>query len=315
MMAAQAGAARVVGCEVNPAIAMIGNDIVKRNHFDDKVTLINKDCRSMKPPDDLHERADLAVFELFDCSLIGEGVLHFLAYAREHLLKDNARYVPMAAKIRAVVVEYRLDRVLDIDVNLLNPYRFSPSFINVDAKQLHYRALTEPFDIFSFDFSTAMPTPEEMQLSIPAIAAGTAGAVLFWFDLRLDATLWLSNAPNTLEQLHWKQGLQFLPEVQVNSTLELPLIAKHNGSALTFQWKPDALPKEALSKLPRFDPRGLAAVNELTQQTRSLLQHCTQNPNEYSKVVELAKRFAIDPAAHELDPIIAQRFAATFFGT
>ncbi|MBC7984229.1 MAG: hypothetical protein H7Y02_10290, partial [Candidatus Obscuribacterales bacterium] len=75
-----------------------------------------------------------------------------------------------------------------------------------------------------------------------------------------------------------------------------------------------ALPKEAFSKLPRFDPRWLAATNELEQQTRGLLQHCMQNANEYTKVAELAKRFAIDPAAHDLDQIIAQRFAATFFG-
>jgi hypothetical protein len=37
------------------------------------------------------------------------------------------------------------------------------------------------------------------------------------------------------------------------------------------------------------------------------------NPGEYIKVAELAKRFAIDPGAHDIDPKIAQRFAATFF--
>jgi hypothetical protein len=304
----------VVGCEITPAIHKIGGDIVKINNLDSKVTLINKDCRKMTVPEDLPERADLAVFELFDCSLIGEGALHFLAYAREHLLKENARYLPMAAKIRAMVIEYRLDRVWDIDVNLLNPYRFSPAFINVDANKLNYRKLTEPFDLFSFDFSKASPAPEEKELLLPAIAEGTVGAVLFWFDLQLDDTHWISNDPNQKAQLHWKQGLQFLPEVQVNAAMSLPIVAKHNGSGLTFQWKQDALPKEALSKLPRFDPRWLAATNELDQQTRGLLQHCMQNAGEYTKVAELAKRLAINPAQYDLDPIISQRFAATFFG-
>jgi len=41
---------------------------------------------------------------------------------------------------------------------------------------------------------------------------------------------------------------------------------------------------------------------------------CAQNPEEYAKVAEIAKRFAIDPAAHDLDPVIAQRFAAMFLG-
>jgi protein arginine N-methyltransferase 7 len=313
MMAAQAGADRVVGCETQPAIANIAGQIIKLNGLDDTVTIRNRDCRSMKVPDDLAERADLAVFELFDCSMIGEGILHFLAYAREHLLKANARYLPMAGKIRALVIEYRLDHIWGIDVNLLNPYRFSPSFINVDSAKLNYRALTESLDIFSFDFSKATPTAEERELLIPAMSTGVAGAVLFWFDLQLDETSWLSNDPNAGGQFHWKQALQFLPEVQVETDMRLPLIAQHDGSGLTFRWKQEALPKEAISRLPRFDPRWLAVTKELDQQTRDLLQHCMQNPSEYSKVAELSKRFAIDPAAQDLDPIIAQRFAATFF--
>jgi len=314
MLAVQAGAARVVGCEVNPGIFRIGNEILTVNGMADKATLVNKDCRAMKVPDDLIERADLAVFELFDCSLIGEGVLHFLAYAREHLLKENARYLPMSATLRAMVIEYRVDRIWDIDVNLLNPYRFSPTFINVDSTKMRYRALTEPFDLFAFDFSTATPTADEKELLLPVVDAGIAGAVLFWFDLQLDETHRLSNDPHSAAPLHWKQGLQFLPEASVTTAMQLPLVTKHDGSGLKFHWKPDALPKESLSVLPRFDPRSFAAANELEQQTRGLLQHCMQNADEYKKVAEVAKRFAIDPAAHNLDPIIAQRFAATFFG-
>ena len=105
-----------------------------------------------------------------------------------------------------------------------------------------------------------------------------------------------------------------LPEVRVSAGMELPVIARHNGSVLKFQWKQDALPTEAFSKLPLFDPRWLAATHELEHQTRGLLQHCMQNPDEYSRVADLAKRFAVDPAAYDLDPAVAQRFAAAFLG-
>jgi protein arginine N-methyltransferase 7 len=315
MMAARNTAVHVYGCEVNPAISRIASQIVKLNGFENRIKLINKDCRRMTVPDDLPLRADLAVFELFDCSLIGEGVLHFLAYARQHLLKENARYLPMAAKIRGMIVEYRLNRVLDIDVNILNPYRFSQSFINVDASRLTYRALTEPFDVFAFDFSSATPAPQTKDISVPCTADGTAGAVLFWFDLQLDESLWLSNSPAADSPLHWKQALQFLPEVRITRDLPLPISVKHDGSSTTFSWKLDGLPKEAFSTLPRFDPHSLQRISELQIQTRSILQHCMSNPGEYAKVAELAKRFAIDPAAYELDPRIAQRFAATFFGS
>lgn len=314
MMAAQAGAAQVFGCEISPSISKLGQDIINQNGFDNKITFVNKDCRKMATPEDLPNRADLAVFELFDCSLIGEGVLHFVAYAREHLLKENARFLPIGGKIRATIIEYRLDRILDVDVNLLNPYRFSPAFINVDAKTLNYRALTESFDVFEFDFSNAAPIPEEKELIVPAITDGIAGAVLFWFDLQLEESIWLSNDPQSAP-LHWNQGLQFLTEALVNSDSQLPIVVKHDGSGLSFGWKQDAIPKENFSTLPRFDPVWWRQAKELEYQTRELLQHCMQNANEYKKVSELATRFAIDPASHDLDPIMAKRFAATFFGS
>jgi hypothetical protein len=314
MMAAQANASRVIGCEVNEAIAKAGRDIVQTHGMADRIALLDKDCRDLKVGEDGFERADLAVFELFDCSLIGEGVLHLLAYAREHLLKKDARLLPMAAKVHAMLVEHRLDRVWDVDANLLNPYRFSPAFINVDAAKLGYRALSAPIEVFSFDFATARPVTEEKQLEIPLMAPGIVGAVLFWFDLQLDETTHISNAPGADNALHWKQGLQFLPELQLGPDRNVPVIARHDGSGLRFHWKQDAVPADALVKLPRFDPRAHAAAMELEQQTRSLLQHCGQAPDEHAKVVDLANRFAVDPGAHQLDPTIARRFAATFYG-
>lgn len=312
MMAAVSGAEHVFGCEAHPAVHAAGEEIVKLNGFERKITLLNKDCRALQVPEDLPRRPDLAVFELFDCSLIGEGILHFLAYARERLLAQNARYLPAGAVVRAMVIEHRLDRIWNIDANLLNPYRFTPSFINVDARALSYRPLTEPIDLFRFDFSTASPTPDARELLVPATASGVAGAVLFWFDLQLDETTWISNDPAAATSLHWKQGLQFMPEVRVDLASTLPLLAQHDGSGLRFQWRNEALPKDALSALPRFDPRWLAATRELEQRTRSLLQHCAQNPQEHAKTAQIAQRFAIKPAAHGLDPLIAQRFAAMF---
>lgn len=312
MFAAKAGVKHVIGCEQHPAIAGIGRDVVAANGCAGRVALLARECRTLTVPEDLPERADLALFELFDCSLIGEGVLHYIAHAREHLLTADARYMPIGAKLRAMAVEYRIARILDVDANLLNPYRASPNFVNVDARLLDYRPLSESFDLFDFDFATAGPAPQETAIDIPALADGTVGAILFWFDLRLDADTVLSNAPDG-DALHWKQGLQFLPEAVVAEGQTLPLIAHHNGSGLRLQWRHGELPAEAFSRMPRFDPRWLAASTELEQQTRDLLQHCAQNPDEFAKVAQIAQRMAVDPARYDLDPIIAQRFMSMFF--
>jgi hypothetical protein len=301
----------VIGCERLPAIAAVGRDTLRANGHDRHVALIAKDWRSLQIPDDLPERADLAVFELFDCSLIGEGILHALAHARAHLLGADARYVPAGARLRAMIVEYRLDRPLGIDANLLNPYLASPEFANVDARTLDYRPLTEAFDLFEFDFATAGPEPGEAHVDPIAIADGIAGAMLFWFDLRLDGDIGLSNAPGG-DPTHWKQGLQFLPEARVEAGLTLPLHVRHNGSALQMRWRQDGLPAERFSRLPRLDPQWLKASQDLEQQTQQLLQHCARNPDEYRKVAAIAQRMAVDPARFDLDPAIAERFMQLF---
>jgi protein arginine N-methyltransferase 7 len=317
LMAADAGASMVFGCEVDPSLARLAGEVVARNGAAERVRIIAKDSRRISIPEDMATRADLAVFELFDCSLIGEGVLHFLAHAREHLLAPNALLVPMAGRVRGMVVEYRLDRIRDVDVNILNPYRFSAEFINVDADALNCRPLSEPFDVFSFDFADAAPTPETREIDAVVTAAGTAGALLFWFDLQLAPERWLSNAPAFVQgaggRLHWKQALQFLPEVSIETGSALPLTARHNGSAMAFRWRQDALPAEVFSKLPRFDPRVFQQASELQEQTANLFRHCMSDPAEYRRVAELAQRFAVDPASYGLDPRIAQRFVARFF--
>lgn len=312
--AAHAGAGQVIGCETHPGVLQAGREIVVQAGLAERITILGKDCRKLTLAGDLPRRADLALFDLFDCSLIGDGILHFLAHARTNLLAANARYLPAGARIRAMLIEYRLEQVWDIDASLLNAYRCSPTATSVDAATLPYRALSAPFDVFDFDFATAGPAPQELALEPLATASGMAGAVLFWFELRLDQHRVLSNDPRSDNTLHWKQGLKVLPEVRVGAGDVLPLLARHDGSGLDFGWQLDRLAQDAVSKAPRCDPRWLAASGELEQQTRSLMQHCSQSPDEYVKVADIAKRFAVDPGTHGLDPAIAQRFAAMFIG-
>lgn len=313
-LAARAGAAGVVGCERHPGLLEAGRAILEHNGLADKVTLLDKDCRGLNVPEDLPRRADLAIVECFDASLIGDGLLHFLAHARTHLTAQGARLLPASARIRGMLVEYRIDRVWDIDASLLNPYRASPGFVRVDASTLAYRALSEPFDVFAFDFATAGPEPQQRELRLRSTAPGMAGAVLFWFDLQLEPSgAWASNAPGAPAPLDWQQALQCLPEVRIGSGEDIALAARHDGSQLVFGWLPETLDKEAMSKVPRLDPRWLAASHQLEQQTQGLLQHCARHPEEYARVAGIAQRFAVDPAAHGLDPVIAQRFASMFF--
>lgn len=312
MMAADAGARQVIGCEIEPAIHAAGQAVLERNGYGERVRLINKDCRQLQLQDDVPARADLVLFEMFDCGLIGEGILHFLTHVREHLAQPKARYLPRSARVRACVVEQRLERVAHVDVSLLNAFCYTPSYLNVDARQLHYRALSEPFDVFTFDFAEAGPQPQQTKLDLRANMAGIAGAVLFWFDLQLDEKQWLSNAPGVEPAYHWGQALQYLPEVQVEDGMPLPLMARHQGSGISFAWHELELPQRAFSRIPRADPATFTQSMELESQTGQILQFSRSRPQEYARVADLALRIAVDPARHRIDPRVAQRFASMF---
>lgn len=312
MMAADAGAHEVIGCELERVIYTAGREVLERNGYSERVRLINKDCRQLKLQEDLAARADLVLFEMFDCGLIGEGILHFLAYVREHLAHGKTRYLPKAARVRACVVEYRLERAAQVDVNLLNAFCFTPSYLNVDARHLSYRALSEPIDVFTFDFAQAGPQPQQIKLDLSAHANGVAGAVLFWFDLQLDESHWLSNAPGAEPTYHWGQALQYLMEVEVERGMPLPLMARHQGSGISFGWHEPELPQRAFSRIPRVDPTTWAQATELESQTGQILQFSRSRPSEYARVADLAFRIAVDPARHRVDPRVAQRFASMF---
>lgn len=304
----QAGAAEVVATGHVPALARVGAEMISLNDVDDSVRLIARDMRRLSIPEDMPSRANMAVFDQFDCSLIGEGILHYLAHARTHLLEDGARILPATAVLRGRLIEYRFDRLLGLDASLLNPFLYSPGFVNVDADRIPWSPLSEPFEVFRFDFQTATPDPQRIRFDLDVRTQGVASAVLFWFDLRIDEESHLSNAPGAVPAGHWHQGLQFLPEVTAAPGMTLPLIAEHDGSALKFAWDPEAIDRSHLVPMPRFDPRTAMAAAELEQRTRDLLQHCAQAPEERRRVAEIAMRVAVDPGAHRVDPVIAQRF-------
>lgn len=314
LMLQRAGVVDVTTTGHVPALARVGADVIAANDTQGGIRHIARDLRRLSIPEDMPARAEMLVFDQFDCSLIGEGILHYLAHARTHLLTDSAKVLPASAVLRGQLIQHRFDRVLGIDATLLNPFLYSPGFVNIDASRIPWSPLGEPFELFRFDFATAGPDPQRACIDVETRASGIASAILFWFELDLDADTRLSNAPSAQPASHWGQGLQFLPEVSVDAGMRMPLVAEHDGSALKFGWDPDTLDRSRLLPMPRFDPRTAMAAAELEQRTRELLQHCAQMAAERARVADIAMRIAVDPGAHRVDPVIAQRFLSLLMG-
>ena len=312
MAAARAGA-DVLGCEISEHLTQAAEAMVAANNLSDKVTLVAKDCRKMTVPEDLEEKADMIVFDLFDCGLIGEGVIHYLEHAREHLATEDALILPAKASIRGMLIQQRRETLGDYDISLTNPYRFYPEYINVDLAKLDHVPLSEPFDVFHFDFNQAKVAEEEVEIKVPIKGEGVVGAVAFWFEVQLDEQTRISSGPFTDPHLNINQALQYLSEVQVNADMELTVMAKHTGSHVMFGLKGEGIPEENIIRTPRFDPQWLALHKQLQTNAGQMMQWIYSNPDEFKATVETAVRMAVHPAEFGVDPEVAARFASSFF--
>lgn len=240
MMAARAGAERIVTCEMVGLIARAAKEIIERNAFSERVTVLHKMSTKLQVGVDLPRRADVLISEILDTGLLGEGVIDSIEHARKHLISPAARCIPQAATIRGFLVEcplhWRAKRMSDIsgfDLSpfaKLNPYKMMAVTLDDD----HFNQLSEIVDIFRFDFTSSLPRKRSEQRRIEIRKSGVCHGMCYWFDLHLDQTVTLRRGPGKTGD-HWRNVLFFFDEaVPVGAGTWLDLTAHHDMSSLWF---------------------------------------------------------------------------------
>ncbi len=251
-MAAARSGAKVYACELSANLCRALEAGAKRNQLEDHLTVIHEDVRKLEVAKHLPQ-VDMVVFDSFDCGLLGNGILHYLQHALANLAAEGATLMPRSATIEAVLIERRPEQLTDWDVSLLTPYLFSTDYLPINLSRVHHRILSQPFELFSFDFSKASPEEEEREITVPLTESGVLGAVVFYYRLQLDEQTTLCTGPG--EHDSREQAIQFLPEIQVAAGETLTLKVKNTGSNLNFAIKPEGIEEDKIVKLPRFDPR------------------------------------------------------------
>lgn len=250
MMAARAGARETVSCEMVPLLADLAREVVARNGYAGRVRIMGKKSTELTVGDDLHERANLLVTETVDCGLLGEGIVPSLTHARAHLLTEDARVIPRAAQVYAMVVESQRLRGLNsvswcagFDVGLFQEYK-ALNYLPVRLAAFEYAPLTEPFEVFSFDFERGLIRPARRTLRVPVVRDGACHAVVFWFDMHLDEEISITNEPGSTT--HWEQAVQCLESgrrVRAGEVLEVE--AEHDCCSIVFA-EPTSAPAGAV---------------------------------------------------------------------
>lgn len=242
MMAARAGARRVVTCEVNPVLATVAAETVARNGYQDRVSVVPKlsTLLTVGPDGDLPEKADVFVSELINVGMLAPRMLAVLQHARTHLVKPEGAIIPRASIVFGMLVETpelaRVNPVKDVegfDLSAFDVFR-SPGYLQIDLAADEHTALSDAFDALEFDFTRNMPEEAERRLTVTATAAGTCHGIAFWFDLRMDEEV-VYHSGSRSRSNHWKQAMTVLDQpVEVKPGDTVTVVARYDTNQISF---------------------------------------------------------------------------------
>lgn len=241
MMAARAGAAKVVSCEVLPLMADIAREVVAKNGLSERITVLTRKSTQLQVGEELSERADVFVSELINIGMLSPNMLPVLQHARENLLKPDAKIIPAAAIVHAALIEApqlsRINPVRQIagfDLSPLDKLR-SPGYAQIDMAADLIRQLSQPFRAFDFDFRQNMPERDAKLIQVTATSSGVVHGIAFWFDLVMDEEIVYSSASATRTN-HWKQAAEFFAQpAAVQPGDRLNIIAAYDNTRIQFR--------------------------------------------------------------------------------
>lgn len=200
MMAARAGAAEVVTCEMVDLVADHAREIILRNGYADRVKVVDKASTALTAAD-IGGRADVVVTETFSSGLMGEGVLATLEHARAELLAPGGAVIPRAAASRGYLVGGRslrdklyADRAAGFDVT---PFAaFAPAKVGLCLDHEPHEVLSDDVDLIAFDLTRGSFPAAAVPVAITATVAGECVGIAQWLKLSLDADTTYENRPS-----------------------------------------------------------------------------------------------------------------------
>lgn len=218
MMAARAGAAAVVTCEMVKPVADKAREIISRNGYSDRITLHATKSNCLQIGKELLRPADMLVTEIFDVGLLGEFVLPALAHARRNLLVSAATMVPARARVWMMPIEsseihelFHVDNrnSCGFDLEAFNEFA-KRGYEQLAIRRYTHTALADPVAVFDFDFAQDIPD-RTVTLDVTPLRGGLVHAWVFWFTLYLDEQTQFDTGPFGQDTC-WAQAVQVEPQ-------------------------------------------------------------------------------------------------------
>eukprot|EP00794_Sanderia_malayensis_P014000 gene14000-15458_t len=285
MMAAKCDASSVVACEVFQPMAAIARDVIKSNNLSDKIKVIAKqstDVQVGNGSDEMEERANILVTEIFDTELIGEGVLPTLRDAHQRLLNADAVTIPSSGTVHLCLAEcpslWKMQKLGNVKLQDGRSLKQTQSMKNclgtVAAYEVHVdqvddmRMLTEPIDALRIPFNKSVELNKHengsynsYHLRAEIKQPGTIHCIVLWWSIQLDEKqdISLSMVPKICSSKddvkwreHWMQAVYFVPG-EINATIgqSIDINMFHDDYSFWFDVPlPTSPPADDVKKMP-----------------------------------------------------------------
>lgn len=208
MIAARAGAERVIACEANPVVAEAARRIVAANGLDHIITIHACHSSKLERSAIADAGAELVVSEIFAADLVGEGVLGALAHARAELAAPGALFLPEAACLRVALAESAalpdVPRIVEgFDLGLFEALYRQTGFAENNGRDMILRS--DIANLARLDWSASEPVPVTGLAQAEVVATGgAANVILQWLRIEFGNGIVYENPPGAGKAEHWE---------------------------------------------------------------------------------------------------------------
>lgn len=205
LMAARAGAGRVISCEMNRAVADAATRIVAANGYSGQVTIAPRHSQDLTA-DEMGGRADLFVSEIIANNVVGERAVETVRDVMRRLIKPGGRVIPASSIARVALAWWegaagkRMQEVDGFDLSEFNDLESIPHQVRCGDPRLHLRS--EPADLFSFDFQE-LRFPDPVAHADLVAEGGPVNGIVQWLHIQLDDDVVYENRPGTAGGSCW----------------------------------------------------------------------------------------------------------------
>ena len=210
IFAARAGAKHVYAVE-NAEIALFAREIVKKNGFEDKITIIKGKMEEIELP---VKEVDIIISEWMGYFLLYESMLDSVLFARDKYLAKGGKMLPDKARIYVAAIEdadYKRQKigfwrsVYGADMSCLATAAMKEPLIDACPRNM---INTDSVKILDLDLCTMKKEEVEFasEYTLTAQRDDKIHGVVTWFDCRfhnLTRPLTLSTSPYK-DYTHWK---------------------------------------------------------------------------------------------------------------